>query len=222
MPLSIWLGMEDCLQTIVERRPRAILDAGLGFGLWGHLLRQYLDVWCGRIQATQWTTRIDGVELDAARVQPHARYIYSNVYIGDIREVVPRCTTEFEYDIIIFGDVLEHLPKDDALALLKFTTKVAGHLVVVRIPLGDGWREEGREPPDHHRSRWTLDDFMGYTATIRQYDFYGNPYGLIAIETNKVGQLTTLAGIEERLGDLEAHLLRIISPTSKNETEESP
>jgi hypothetical protein len=50
MPLSIWTGMEDCLQAIVERRPSSVLDAGIGFGLWGALLRQYLDVWSGRVQ----------------------------------------------------------------------------------------------------------------------------------------------------------------------------
>jgi len=210
MPLSIWLGMEDCLQTIVTRRPSAVLDAGIGFGLWGHLLRQYLDVWSGRIHKDQWKTRIDGIEIDAARVQTHAEYLYSHIYIGDIREVVPRRAKNTSYDVILFGDVLEHLPKEDALALLRCSTNLARQLVVVRIPLGDGWREEGREPPDHHRSRWTLDDFMGYTATLRQYDFYGNPYGLIAIETGVTGQPAILADIAERVADIEGRLQQLI------------
>jgi SAM-dependent methyltransferase len=205
--------MEDALQVILERRPKAVLDAGLGFGLWGHLLRQYLDVWGGRIQPEQWTTRIDGIEIDPARVQPHARFLYSNIFIGDIRELAPRCARDCRYDVILFGDVLEHLPKADALALLRTAVALAAVLVVARIPLGNGWRAEGREEPDHHRSRWTLDDFLGFTATIRQYDYLGNPYGLVAIETGGAA-CSSLAAFAARLEGLEARLQQIISGSS--------
>jgi len=212
--------MEDALQTIVERRPKAVLDAGLGFGLWGHLLRQYLDVWGGRIQPEQWTTRIDGIEIDPARIQTHARFLYSNIFIGDIRSLAPRCARDCRYDVILFGDVLEHLPKADALALLKTAVALAAALVVVRIPLGDGWRSEGREEPDRHQSRWTFDDFLGFTATIRQYDYLGNPYGLVAIEAGGAASLS-LASIAGRLEGLEARLEQIISSGSTQGSRDS-
>src|SRR5262245_22895326 len=144
MPLSIWLGMEDCLQTIVERRPSSVLDAGIGFGLWGALLRQYLDVWAGSIQPGEGQTRIDGNEIDGRRVQPHARSLYTEILIGDIRELVPHRAREQPYDVILFGDVIEHLPKPDGQVLLDVASELAS-LVVVRIPLGDGWRRDGRE-----------------------------------------------------------------------------
>ena len=220
MPLSIWLGLEDCLQVITARRPRAVLDAGIGFGLWGHLLRQYLDVWSGRIRPDQWTTRIDGIEIDPARVQPHARHLYSNIFIGDICEIVPQCAAETTYDIILFGDVLEHLPKDDALALLKTATQLAGDLIVIRLPLGDGWRKEGREPPDHHRSQWAPNDFVGYPATIRLYDFYGNPYALVTIETaasKNQPPPDLLRHMERRLEKIEARLVDIMAAGGLNE-----
>jgi hypothetical protein len=184
VPLSIWQGMEDCLATIVARRPAAVLDAGIGFGLWGTLLRQYLDVWSGRIQKAQWTTRIDGIEIDPRRVQPHARHVY---------------------DEILVGDVVEHLPKDDGRALLDAAVRLAADLVVVRIPLGDGWRREGREEPDHHRSQWYADDFAGYARTLREYDFLGNPYGLVAIDA----RAQALADAEARLRRLEERVERM-------------
>jgi hypothetical protein len=214
MPLSIWQGMEDCLQAITERRPRAVLDAGIGFGLWGHLLRQYLDVWSGRIHPEQWTTRIDGIEIAEPRVQAHARYLYSNVYIGDIRELVPARAEAQRYDVILFGDVLEHLPKDDALALLETSLRLAGSLVVVRIPMGEGWRREGREPPDHHRSQWSPDDFMGYPATLRLYDYIGNPYALVTIET---GRLLSWDDVEQRLQRIEARLEKLLAMSAEEE-----
>jgi hypothetical protein len=177
--------MEDCLQFIVERRPTAVLDAGIGFGLWGVLLRQYLDVWAGRIDSSEWAIRIDGIEIDEKRIQAHARYLYTEIFVGDIREVVPRRAAEQPYDVILFGDVIEHLPKESGRAVLDAAVDLVRQLVVVRIPLGDGWRREGREEPDHHRSQWYADDFCGYTCGIREYDFCGNPYGLIVIEAGR-------------------------------------
>lgn len=213
MPLSIWLGMEDTLQAIVERRPASVLDAGTGFGLWGMLLRQYLDVWSGRIQPEQWTTRIDGIEIDGRRVQPHARHLYTEILLGDIRTIVPRRAAELRYDVILFGDVIEHLPKEDGRALLDAAIPLAGQLVVVRIPLGEGWRREGRDEPDHHRSQWYASDFDGYACVVHRYDFLGNPYGLVSIEAGAspaAGAQRILDDLDARVMHLEARLERLV------------
>lgn len=214
MPLSIWHGMEDCLQAIVERHPSAVLDAGIGFGLWGTLLRQYLDVWSGRVQRAQWTARIDGIEIDERRVQLHARHLYTEILVGDIRELVPRRASEQRYDVILFGDVIEHLPKDDGRVLLDAAARLADQLVVVRIPLGDGWRREGREEPDHHRSQWYADDFVSYPCAIREYDFVGNAYGLVTIEAGASSSATShvrlLAEVDERLTRVQHRLERLV------------
>jgi len=213
MPLSIWLGLEDCLQTINERRPQSVLDAGIGFGLFGHLLRQYLDVWEGRIQREDWCIRIDGIEIDERRIQPHARYLYDEVFVGDIRELVPLCASRSAYDVILFGDVLEHLPKDDAALLLRKAIALATKLVVVRIPLGDGWRKKGREEPDHHRSTWSLDDFSEFASTIRQYHYVGNPYAFVAIDAPATRELM-LQRTDRHLVQIEERLRRLVDEPS--------
>lgn len=159
-----------------------MLDAGIGFGLWGGLLRQYLDVWPGRITPSEWAVRIDGIEIDEKRIQAHPRYLYTEIFVGDIREVVPCRAAEQPYDVILFGDVIEHLPKEAGRAVLDAAVNLVRQLVVVRVPLGDGWRREGREEPDHHRSQWYANDFSDYNCGMREYDFCGNPYGLITIE----------------------------------------
>lgn len=213
MPVSLWLGMEDALQAIVERRPTSVLDAGIGFGLWGMLLRQYLDVWSGRIQREQWTTRIDGIEIDERRVQAHQRHLYTNVLVGDVRILVPQRAAEHSYDVILLGDVVEHLPKADGHALIGAAIELAGQLVVIRIPLGDGWRREGREEPDHHRAQWYIGDFDGYPCTIMQYDFVGNPYGLVTIETGPAERdvpTTALYRLDDRLRRVETRLERLV------------
>ncbi len=217
MPLSLWLGLEDCVRAITDRHPRSVLDAGIGFGLWGHLLRQYLDVWEGRIHRPDWQIRIDGIEIDERRVQPHARHLYDTVFIGDIRALVPQCAARSAYDVILFGDVLEHLPMDDAVLLLRRSTALATTLVVIRLPLGNGWRRDGREPPDHHRSQWSLDAFSDYACTIRQYDYHGNPYALVVIDAPATRRRTIrkaalrLARLEQRV----RRLARVGSATTE-------
>jgi hypothetical protein len=206
MPVSLWLGIEDALQAITERQPRSVLDAGIGFGLFGHLLRQYLDVWEGRIRREDWRIRIDGIEIDEKRIQPHARYLYDEVLVGDIRDLVPACASRSPYDVILFGDVLEHLPKDDAAVLLRKAVALAVKLVVVRIPLGDGWRKKGREEPDHHRSTWSLGDFSAFAAGTRQYHYLGNPYALVVIDAPGT-RAATLRTVDRRLARIE-ELLR--------------
>jgi hypothetical protein len=90
--------------------------------------------------------------------------------------------------------------------------------VVVRIPLGDGWRREGREPPDHHRSRWYARDFTGYAGTLRQYDFHGNPYGLALLEAGspagvpRLADVSLLADVSHRLALIERRLERLVPP----------
>jgi len=208
VPLSIWLGLEDCLGAISTRRPRTILDAGIGFGTFGQLLRQYLDVWEGRIRREDWHVTIDGIELVPERVLPHQRYIYDRIAVGDIRELVPQLASGYVYDAILFGDVLEHLPKGDATQLLKTAVALARHFVLIRIPLGNGWRERGRARADDHLSKWEVEDFARFVAEITVYDFYGHDYGQIAIDApasralaiESLGQ--TLATLEEQLNTM--------------------
>lgn len=208
MPVSIWLGLEDAVATIVSMRPHAILDVGIGFGLWGHLLRQYLDVWEGHIQRADWQLRIDGVEIEASRVQPHSEYLYTEIYIGDARQVVPACAKQATYDVILFGDVLEHLPKQDAMLLLKQAIWLAGSAVVVRIPLGEGWREEGRTSPDHHRSKWWVEDFRAFDCAIKKYSYFGLDYGVVTIKSGET-KISMLQSMEGRLQQIEQALERI-------------
>ena len=83
--------------------------------------------------------------------------------------------------------------------------------MVLRIPLGDGWRVEGREPPDHHRSRWYRDDFRTFPATLRQYEFWGNPYALVAIEATALRRGAALDDLERKLTCLEQRLAALTS-----------
>ena len=94
-----------------------------------------------------WRIRIDGIEIDERRVQPHSRYLYNEVFVGDIETWCHSVRHVHRMTSIMFGDVLEHLPKSDAGLLMRQSVAHAQKIVLIRIPLGGGWRKEGREEP---------------------------------------------------------------------------
>jgi len=188
VPVNSWAGMEDCLSSIVECEPAAVLVSSSESGLWGCLLRQYLDVDFGRIRPEEWQTRIDAVEIDPARVQPYARRYFTEIVIGDLREVVPRRAAEIRYDVILFGDVIEDLYKDDGRALLEAAAALVGRRLVVRIQLADDWLSSGAG--SEHLSYWYAKDFIdrtfaGHSCRLREYDLDTGPYAMITIQSDR-------------------------------------
>lgn len=184
-----WVGLEDSLSRIVACRPTAVLDAGSGSGLWGCLLREYLDVDAGRLRPEQWRTRIDAVEIDPSRVQGYARELYTETLIGDVREVVPRRASEVRYDVILFAEVIEGLYKHDGQALLAEAARLAEELVVVRIRFGDpGQVPDG--PHDQRLSSWHAKDFIdrtyaGHGCELREYDLDDGPFALVTVDASR-------------------------------------
>ena len=168
MPVSIHIQVTECLERIIKLKPKSVLDIGCGFGKWGYLCREYLDVFHGRPYPDQWTTRIDGIEFFEPYIMDHQRFLYSNILIGDVRDL---CKEVDEYDLIIAGDVIEHLYKDEAEEVLETLYGKARQMLMVNIPLGPGWihPEEYGNPAELHRSEWYADDFQPFRAECVQY-----------------------------------------------------
>jgi len=108
----------------------------------------------------------------------HVNFIH-----GDIRNVDISI-----YDVVLMFDVLEHLPKDDSLAVIE---KIKCQQIIF-IPLEEHFRENIFEAASQdHLSLWEESDFtkLGY-ATERLFSFHreGNDIfdALWAIKNNKL------------------------------------
>ncbi len=120
MPLSMPFNQGFIATTIWKYQPKSVLDVGCGFGKYGVIFREYLDVLWERYDKSEWKARIDAVEACDHCITPLHRYIYNTVFIGDARKIsIPQ-----HYDLVFMGDVLEHMPKEDGEKLIdKFDTK---------------------------------------------------------------------------------------------------
>ena len=67
MPSSLPDFIPTIIKTVMSRNPKSVLDIGVGFGKWGYLFREYLDVYHGRVFKEDWLVNIEG-EIGRAHV----------------------------------------------------------------------------------------------------------------------------------------------------------
>ena len=112
------------LDAIAALAPRSVLDVGAGMGKWGFLCRELLDWNVGRLDRADWQVRIDGIEVFTYESPLHD-WVYDSVRRADVLDVVDDCAG---YDLVILGDVLEHLtvPTAHDRSLNRLLNRVPG------------------------------------------------------------------------------------------------
>lgn len=134
----------NLIETVLHDR---VLDVGPGFGKYGLLLREYLNVK---------PKRLDCVEMHPGYITSIMHAIYDDVHLGDVTEWTKEQLRH--YDVVLLVDVIEHMEKDAGVDLLN---RIQGR-VVLSTPEeffeqgGDG---TGLPDTEIHRSHWTLADF---------------------------------------------------------------
>jgi autotransporter strand-loop-strand O-heptosyltransferase len=135
MPYSFTYFKEEVKEWFIQNVPtsKRILDVGPGIGTYSELLRSL-------------GYRIDAVEIYEPYIEKYGlRAKYDNVYVGDI--------TTFDtsdYDFIIMGDVLEHIPTDDAVKLIRNIVSTKECMVAIPYEMEQG-EHEGNIHETHHQ-----------------------------------------------------------------------
>jgi hypothetical protein len=187
MGTSNWQNISYNIELIRKLDPMSILDIGVGFGRWGILFREFLEIWENSRYDGNWERIIDGVEIHKNYIKDYHKYFYSNIYIADAKEFLE--TTLNTYDLINFGDVLEHFNKSDGEKLLSLSIEKAKY-VLINIPIGKHWQQQGTDenPFEEHKSVWYNNDFTKYKNHIIKtfYDFTHRQYSVVLISKNKI------------------------------------
>lgn len=156
MPSGVLLVAERTitLAGTIHPNPSKVLDVGCGYGKHGVLLREYLDP----------TPVVHGVEAWEPYVEAHRlRAIYDEVFVQDV------CSfTEEElacYDLVVMGDVIEHIEKQAAFDLLN---RISGWIVIA-TPVEHFNTGPDLPPTEAHISHWTRQDFES-TGRLQHYE----------------------------------------------------
>ena len=168
-------SVEWVVERLREIQPRSIIDVGCGWGRWGCLAREFLELWEHRYQRHQWAVRIDALDVHPGTWTPLHRFVYDDIFQINALEWVP----VRDYDVAICCDVIEHMPKDQGKAFLARMRRCIPH-VLVGIPIGKAWPLYGGFDGNEyagHLARWEPEDFDSVQAKMTQTED-GLDYGL--------------------------------------------
>jgi SAM-dependent methyltransferase len=184
MPYSHDAPKGWCTARIRELDPRHVLDVGPGAGTWAALLRENRHPVLDCIEA-------HGPYVERFRLG----VLYDHVFVGDVRQwdwggcdyvtvaesdtPVGQGIPKWTWDLIILGDVLEHMTKPEALAVVDQALAHTDAVLVV-VPVGE-WPqgpEEGN-PLEAHVSTWDEADVLALPK-LRRTTHYETVDGWIA------------------------------------------
>ena len=198
MGTSNWQNISYCVELIRRLNPKSVLDIGAGFGRWGILCREFLEIWDEGNYSGNWKIKIDAVEVFDGYIKPYHNYFYDNVYITEASEFIDN-TVEV-YDLIICGDVIEHFEKTAGLRLIKKLLKRCKYLMI-NIPIGKNW-EQGKindNEYEEHKSTWYIRDFEEFkNYRIKMFrDYLSRKFGVVLLSD---GKIDLKSGYKEKYG----------------------
>jgi hypothetical protein len=187
MGTSNWQNISYCIELIRRINPKSILDIGAGFGRWGILSREFLEIWDDGNYSDNWKRKIDAVEVFDKYVKPYHSYFYDNVYIENAIDFINKPGEK--YDLIICGDIIEHFEKKDGEKFIDDCLKRCKYLMI-NIPIEKKWEQEiiNDNEFEIHKSIWYNSDFRKYTnRKIKKFrDYISRKFSVILLSTGKI------------------------------------
>lgn len=172
MPVGSFSLIYHLAEHLQKHRPKSVLDLGVGFGLAGAIVRQYLDD-----GVKPWRTELIGVEAFEAYGNP-TWGLYNSLLNCSIQDFVS-VRREHKYDFIILSDVIEHFEKEEGLILIYDLMRMLNKGGVLWIATPGVWCEQdavhGNEY-ERHRSLWKWNEFPSGFEVIKngQGDEHGH------------------------------------------------
>lgn len=160
MPTSDEQGKHIALGWYQQIRPATVIDIGAGSGTYARLMRETPDEIVTDPGATLvrrvWPDRWTAIEAWEPYVDTYSlATLYDKILIADARRLA---WPEFRADLVIAGDVLEHMTRDQAKTLIKRIKYGAKHLIVSVPVLHLPQDAVGGNPYERHVDHWSAAD----------------------------------------------------------------
>lgn len=150
----------DALKKFLQATPPAkILDVGVGRGNYGWYLRNEM----------RFAGELFGIEVWAPYVENLMggnRTYYTDIKIADVRDC-EAYVAELKPDVVFAFDVLEHLPHDEAIGVLRFLQRAARQSVLVSLPIVP--YPQGPIHGNHHETHlydWTTEEMLALGSEL--------------------------------------------------------
>jgi spermidine synthase len=159
MPYSDTRLDKKVSSVIRQLKPRTVLDIGPGAGKYGNM-----------VKAIDKNIKIEAVEIDRSYVKKFKLdTVYDKIHIKPVQKFIDS-HHESEYDLIIFGDVIEHLKKSEGVDALNFFVYRSKNIIVQwpHAYLQNAWEGHVHES---HISVWGKSDFSNFKFKWHQKGF---------------------------------------------------
>jgi hypothetical protein len=158
MPYSAVVFDQHIAALILRMRPASVLDIGPGAGKYGRIVKMLRDDHGLPVES------LAAVEIDPSYIEEFGlREIYDVVQEGDAA-LLPDVGPDATWDLVILGDVLEHLRKSRGVDLIDYLYYRTKYIVLV-VPIDyiqGAWEGHHAEA---HISTWYPADFVRYKAS---------------------------------------------------------
>ncbi|WP_164101045.1 methyltransferase domain-containing protein [Candidatus Laterigemmans baculatus] len=166
MPIGSYMAIPTIARELIDRQPATILDLGMGFGMLGAAVRQWVD-----LGTKPWRTFLTGVEVWSEYRNP-VWELYDLIYLRDIREHL-RSDSRL-YEMVLLGDVIEHFEQQDASDVLASIERrlAPGGCSLVITPAREMVQGPAHgNPYETHRSVWTAERLRqhGYEVLLDEF-----------------------------------------------------
>lgn len=152
MPTSIAEGKDWSLKRYERIRPETVTDIGPGEGTYAKLFRPvHKGIWWTAIEihkpyVTKYKLRNTKTRTDR----------YDEIHVEDVRGADNHL---FHRDLVIAGDVLEHMPREDAVTLLQRIEAAGAWNILISLPIVEAPQGEvDGNPAEEHVHHWDADD----------------------------------------------------------------
>lgn len=154
MPYSSPVFDKTIAELFTMLKPATLLDLGAGAGKYGAMIQKVND----RVQAT-------AVELEKEYIKRFKLHsMYSHVWHCSVMDLISPRHYEIAFDVIMIGDILEHLRKSEGIDLLNFLIYRCKWVVVV-FPHRYLQNAVDGHDSEAHISVWNESDFFSFERT---------------------------------------------------------
>jgi hypothetical protein len=145
MPTSHSQGKDVALNWYRQIAPKTVVDVGAGSGTYARLMRPADNGQAMWVAVEVWHPYIDQFDLFAS---------YDFVFLRDARELR---ASEFKADLVIFGDVLEHMTCGEARSVLAAARVHAANIIVSIPVLHLDQDDVNGNPYERHVDHWSYE-----------------------------------------------------------------